>query len=52
MEVPQGDKEPQEAITHSPVHSQDNPVSTQGPFDAQMEVPFSEDAVEPVFKRP
>ena len=35
-----------------PVHSQDNPVSTQDPFDTQMEVPFSEEAVEPIFKRP
>ena len=52
MEVPQEDKEPQEVITHPPVHSQDNPVSIQDQFDTQMEVPFSEDAVEPVFKRP
>ena len=52
MDVPQEDKEPQEVVTHPPVHSQDNPVGTQDPFDTQMEVPFSEDAVEPVFKRP
>ena len=51
MEVPQEDKEPQEVIIHPPVHSQDNPFGTQDPFDTQMEVPFSEDAVEPVFKR-
>ena len=52
MEVPQEDKEPQEVVTHTPVYSQDNPVVTQDPFDTQVEVPFSEDAVEPVFKRP
>ena len=52
MEVPQENKEPQEVITHPPVHGQDIPVSTQDPFDTQMEVPFSEDAVESVFKRP
>ena len=52
MEVHQEDKESKEVVTHPPVQSHDNPVSTQDPFDTQMEVPFSEDAVEPVFKRP
>ena len=52
IEVPQEDKEPQEVVTHLPAHSQDNTVATQDPFDTQIEVPFSEDAVEPVFKRP
>ena len=51
MEVPLEDKEPQEVVTQLPVPSQDNPVTTQDPFDTQMEVPFFEDAVEPVFKR-
>ena len=52
MEVPQEGKEQHEVITCSPVHSQDNPIKTQDPFDTQMEVPFSEDVVELVFNRP
>ena len=35
-----------------PVHGTRNPNVPQDPFDTQMEVPFVEDTVEPVFKRP
>ena len=52
LEVPQPDKEPQEVTRQHPVHSAGNPNVIQDPFDAQMEVPFTEDTVEPVFKRP
>ena len=52
LEVPQPDKEPQEATRQYPVHSAGNPNVIQDPFDTQMEVPFTEDTVEPVFKRP
>ena len=52
LEVPPPDKEPQEVTRQLPVHSAGNPNVTQGPFDTQMEVPFAEDTVEPVFKRP
>ena len=52
LEVPQPDKEPQEATRQHPVHSAGNPNVIQDPFDTQMEVPFTEDTVEPVFKRP
>ena len=51
-EVPQQDKEPQEATRQCPAHSAGNPNAVQDPFDTQMEVPFTEDVVEPVFKRP
>ena len=51
-EVPQQDKEPQESTRQHPVHSTGNPNAVQDPFDTQIEVPFSEDIVEPVFKRP
>ena len=51
-EVPQQDREPQEATRQHPVHSTGNPNAVQDPFDTQMEVPFTEDVVEPVFKRP
>ena len=35
-----------------PVHSAGNPNVPQNPFDTQMEVPFSEDTVESVLKKP
>ena len=52
LEVPPPDKEPQEVARQHPAHSAGNPNVTQDPFDTQMEVPFAEDTVEPVFKRP
>ena len=53
MEVPQEDNSPQEKVNQqSPTPTIDNLVAVQDPFDTQMEVPFSEDIVEPVFKRP
>ena len=51
-EVPQQDKEPQEATRQHPVHSAANPNAVQDPFDTQMGVPFTEDVIKPVFKRP
>ena len=51
MEVPQEDHSPQE-ISQKPTSTMDNSAVVQDPFDTQMEVPFSEDIVEPVFKRP
>ena len=52
LQVPPPDKEPPEATRQCPVHSTGNPNVSQDPFDTQMEVPFAEDTVEPVFKRP
>ena len=52
LEVPKQDKDPQEIVSQQPVHSEGNPNAVQDPFDTQMEVPFTEDIVEPVFKRP
>ena len=53
MEVPQEDNSPQEKVNQQrPTPTIDNSVAVQDPFDTQMEVPFSEDIVEPVFKRP
>ena len=52
LEVPQPDKELQEVTRQHPVYSTGNPNVIQDPFDTQMEVPFSEDTVEPVFKKP
>ena len=53
MEVPQEDNGPQEKVNQQrPIPTIDNSVAVQDPFDTQMEVPFSEDIVEPVFKRP
>ena len=51
MEVPQEDIGPQE-VSQKPTPTIDNSVAVQDPFDTQVEVPFSEDTVEPVFKRP
>ena len=52
LEIPQQVKEPQETTKQNPIPSTENPYVIQDPFDTQMEVPFSEDIVEPVFKRP
>ena len=52
LEVPPPDKEPPEVTRQHPVHGAGNPNVTQDPFDTQMEVPFAEDTIEPVFKRP
>ena len=52
LEVPQQDKDPQEIVSQQPVHSAGNPNAVQDPFDTQIEVPFTEDIVEPVIKRP
>ena len=52
MEVPQEDNSPQEIVNQRPSPVIDNLVVIQELFDTQMEVPFSEDIVEPVFKRP
>ena len=51
LEVPQQDKDPQEIVSQQPVHSTGKPNAVQDPFDTQMEVPFTEDIVEPVFKK-
>ena len=52
LEVPQRVREPQETTKQNPIPSTENPYVIQDPFDTQMEVPFSEDIIEPVFKRP
>ena len=52
MEVPQEDNSPQEIVSQRPSPVIDNSAVVQDPFDTQMEVPFSEDIVELVFKRP
>ena len=52
LEVPQQDKDPQEIVSQQPAHSAGNPNAVQDPFDNKIEVPFTEDVVEPVFKRP
>ena len=52
LEVPQTDHIPQETVSQKPVQRTESLVASQDPFDTQMEVPFSEDIVEPVFKRP
>ena len=52
LEVPPPDKEPPEVTRQHPVHSTGNPSVSQDPLDTQMVVPFAEDTVEPVFKRP
>ena len=52
LEVPQQDKDPQEIVSQHPIHSTGNPNVVQDPFDTEMEVPFTEDNVEFVFKRP
>ena len=52
LEVPPPNKEPPEVTRQYPVHGTGNPNVPQDPFDTQMEVPFTEDIVEPVFKKP
>ena len=52
LEDPQQDKDPQEIVSQHPIHSTGDPNVVQDPFDTQMEVPFTEDTVDPVFKRP
>ena len=52
MEVPPEDLGPQEVYNQKQTPIMVNHAPTQDPFDTQMEVPFSEDIVEPVFKRP
>ena len=52
LEVPQTDQIPQETVSQKPVQRTEGSVANQDLFDTQMEVPFSEDIVEPVFKRP
>ena len=52
LEVLPPNKEPPEVTRQYPVHGTGNPNVPQDPFDAQMEVPFTEDIVEPVFKKP
>ena len=52
LEMPPSNKEPPEVTRQYPVHGTGNPNVPQDPFDTQMEVPFAEDTVEPVFKRP
>ena len=51
LEVTQTDQISQETISQKPVQRTEGSVANQDPFDTQMEVPFSEDIVEPVFKR-
>ena len=51
LEIPQQAKEPQEVNRRNLTPNTGKPNAIQDPFDTQMEVPFSEDIVEPVFKR-
>ena len=52
LEIPQTDRFPQETTNQKPVLRTEDSSGNQDPFDTQMEVPFSEGIVEPVFKRP
>ena len=55
FEVPQPDPTPQiaqETSSQKPVLRTEGSSANQDPWDTQMEVPFSEEIVEPVFKRP
>ena len=52
LEVPPPNKGPPEVSRQYPVHGTGNPDVPQDPFDTQMEVPFTEDTVEPIFKKP
>ena len=51
-EIPQTDPFPQEATNRKSVLRTEDSSGSQDPFDTQMEVPFSEGIIEPVFKRP
>ena len=50
LERPQQARESQETAKQNPTQNTENPCAIQDPFDTQMEVPFAEDIVEPVFK--
>ena len=52
LEVPPPNRESPEVTRQHPVHGTGHLDVPQDPFDTQMEVPFSEDTVEPVFKKP
>ena len=52
LEVPLPNRESPEVTRQYPVCGTGHPDVPQDPFDTQMEVPFSEDTVEPVFKKP
>ena len=52
IEVPPEDPGPQEVYNQKQTPIMENPAPIQDPFDTQMEVPFSEDIVKPVSKRP
>ena len=52
LEVPTPNKEPPEVTRQYPAYGTGNPNVPQDPFDTQMEVPFTEDTVEPIFKKP
>ena len=52
LEVPLLNGESLEVTRQNPVRGTGHPDVPQDPFDTQMEVPFSEDTVEPVFKKP
>ena len=52
LEIPQTDQFPQETNNQKPVLRTEGSSGNQDPFDTQMEVPFSEGIIEPVFKRP
>ena len=52
LEVPLPNGESLEVTRQHPICGTGHPDVPQDPFDTQMEVPFSEDTVEPVFKKP
>ena len=52
LEIPQTDQFLQETTNQKSVLRTEDLSGNQDPFDTQMEVPFSEGIVEPVFKRP
>ena len=52
LEVPLPNGESPEVTRQHSVRGTGHPDVPQDPFDTQMEVPFSEDTVEPVFKKP
>ena len=50
--MPLPNKESPEVTRQYPIHGTGHPNVPQDPFDTQMEVPFLEDTVKPVFKKP
>ena len=52
LEVPTSSREPPEVSRQYPNQDTGNPNVPQDPFDPQMEVPFMEDTVELIFKKP